>query len=359
MIITHSDADEAEWIEAKTILMERFSMKDLGDAVWVLGMKIERDRAARTLLLSQQSYIDKMLHQFGLVDAAPQETPEDSSVRLSKSDEAVSEEESKLMERIPYMELVGSLLYASTSVRLDISHVVGVLSRYMQRPGIKHWKTAKRCLRYLKGTKDMGIVYGLRHAESKGSKQEERPLTSKSDSSSLHASANVFSSASVPLTMYVDADWAGDIDDRRSTTGCVIMLFGAPVIWLSKKQNTVALSTAEAEYMALSLGLQELKFLMQLLVQIGLIPKLPIPVYSDNQAAISISSNPAVSHSRTKHIDLRHHYVRECVSSGEIRVEWISSKDQLADVFTKGLNKMTYAKLVERAMTGKEEECQQ
>ena len=83
MIITHSDADEAEWIEAKTILMERFSMKDFGDAVWVLGMKIERDRAARTLLLSQQSYIDKMLHQFGLVDAAPQETPEDSSVRLS------------------------------------------------------------------------------------------------------------------------------------------------------------------------------------------------------------------------------------------------------------------------------------
>lgn len=340
LIIGYTKADEQQWIELKSKLLARFTMKDLDDAVWVLGMKIERDRSARTLLLTQSSYIEKLLHSFNMSDSAPQETPEDASVRLSKADEASSEEESKMMERVPYMELVGSLLYASTSVRIDIAHVVGVLARYMQKPGVKHWKTAKRCLRYLKGTKDMGIQYGARGA---------RDSSASSNSSSAY-------DARCPLTMFVDADWAGDVDDRRSTTGCVIMLYGAPVIWLSKKQATVALSTAEAEYMAMSAGVQELKFALQLLNEIGLTPILPVPVYSDNQAAISISSTAGVPHSRTKHIDLRHHYVRELVSSGELRVEWIGSKDQLADVLTKGLNKSTYASLTQRIMEGRERE---
>jgi hypothetical protein len=133
------------------------------------------------------------------------------------------------------------------------------------------------------------------------------------------------------------------------------MLFGAPVVWVSKKQATVALSTAEAEYMAMSMALQELKWVKQFLTEIQFAPILPISIMSDNQAAISIANNPSLPHSRTKHIDLRHHYVREQVIEGLVKVEWIASKDQLADVFTKGLNKNTYKELTQQIMTQEEE----
>ncbi len=163
------------------------------------------------------------------------------------------------------------------------------------------------------------------------------------------------SSAPAHISVYCDADWAGDTDDRKSTTGCVVLLFGCPIFWMSKKQSTVALSTAEAEYMAISAALQEVKWLSQLLGELSCVVQKPIPVFSDNQAAISISSASAVPHSRTKHIDLRHHYVRESVRDGLLRIEWVESSKQLADVFTKALPKLQYKRLTEKIMTGRME----
>ena len=153
------------------------------------------------------------------------------------------------------------------------------------------------------------------------------------------------------VKVYCDADWAGDVDDRRSTSGCILLLHGSPIVWLSKKQATVALSTAEAEYMAMSAALKEVKWLVQLLEEIGVNVAAPVPMFSDNQAAISISSASAVPASRTKHIDLRHHYVRECVRDGSIQIRWVAGSEQLADVFTKGLGKQQHKKLTGEFMT--------
>jgi ribonuclease HI len=213
---------------------------------------------------------------------------------------------------------------------------VSVLTRFLQQPGLKHWQAAKRVLRYLKGTKTRTLTFGA------SEQSQDTAAAAVSTASALTPSSTI--------QVYCDADWAGDVDDRRSTTGAVIFLSGCAVIWLSKKQATVALSTAEAEYMAMSAALQEAKWLQRLVEEIGWPAATPMEFFSDNQAAISISSNPAVPHARTKHIDLRHHYVRECVQAGRISVQWVSSSKQMADVFTKGLNRQTFQELTEAIM---------
>lgn len=356
MVPIYSRSDRSEWVALKSKLMSAYSMKDLGSAQWVLGMKIVRDRERRLLWLTQELYVDKMLQEFRLVSSDSAPTPEESTIRLTKADGAQTREQQDEMSARPYMELVGSLLYATTSVFFEAAHAVGILTRYMQAPGPRHWQAAKRVLRYLKGCKAEGITYGQRQRIEQEERQQEQQQRSSKQVSSQIMHAPAAAAARGPhacvLTVYCDADWAGSVDDRRSTTGCVILLDGAPVIWLSKKQATVALSTAEAEYMAMSAAVTELKWARQLLTEIGSKPDEPIDVYSDNQAAVSIATSPSVSHTRTKHIDLRHHFVRECIDAGLIRLRWIRSNEQLADVFTKGLNRQQHAELTHKIKTG-------
>jgi hypothetical protein len=337
----HSRMDEHEWVEAKTKLMARYAMKDLGDAEWILGMKVKRDREQRRLILDQERYVEKMVKEFGMEDCKTQETPEEVGQQLTKRDEAQTAEEQQVMLSKPYMELVGSLLYASISTRPDISHAVAVLSRFMSNPGERHWVAAKRVLRYLKGTKGMGLEFIDRRSD----KQKEQARESQEDA--------------CMIDIYCDADWAGDVDDRKSTSGCLILLNGCGVVWLSKKQSTVALSTAEAEYMAMSAAVQEVIWVKQLMKEMGCRVKEPMNLFCDNQAAVSLSSHTSVPHTRTKHIDIRHHYVRAAVQSRLIRVEWVRSEQQLADVFTKGLKKQTYKQLTQQFMTEQEQQQQE
>ena len=366
--------DRDEWNEAKAALCSTYEMKDLGEAVWVLAMKLTRDRAARSITLTQESYIEKMMQQFGLDDAKTHDTPEEQT-KLTRADEATTEQRGAMQQR-PFMELVGSLLYASISTRPDIAHPVAMLCRSMQNPGPAHWIAAKRVLRYLAGTKTKGLRFSAKGQEEHSS--SENPRRTDVLARSMHAApASVARSGlctmdaagdpvprphstplldAPPLSLavveaYCDADWAGDVDDRRSTSGGIVLLHGCAMIWLSKKQATVALSTAEAEYMAMSATLQEVKWLLQLLEEIGVDVVKPVPMLSDNQAAISLSSASAVPHARTKHIDLRHHFVRESVRAGEIAIRWVAGSEQLADVFTKGLSKQQYKKLTDRIMT--------
>ena len=324
--------DEEEWKETKAILMNRYKMKDLGDAEWVLGMKIHRDRKRRTLKLDQSQYLERVLKEFGMEECKPLETPEEVGVQLTKQDQAHTPMQKEEMVNVPYMELVGSLLYASISTRPDICHAVSVCSRFMNNPGVKHWMAAKRICRYIRGSMEQALNFqpSLNH------KQTNTTLTPHN----IHATT-------ATVRVYCDADWAGDVDDRRSTSGCVLMLFGCPVVWLSKKQTTVALSTAEAEYMALSLAVSEAKWLKQFVSELGFVVDVPIPIHTDNQAALAIASSNAIAHSRTKHIDIRHHYVREAVDEGWIRIEWVDTKNQVADVFTKALPKQTFKQLTE------------
>ena len=191
------------------------------------------------------------------------------------------------MRDVPYMSAVGSLLYAAIGTRPDIAHAVNVASKFMKNPGQAHWMAVKRILRYIKGTVNKPLVF-----TAKGGMVKDQ----------------------LNVCVYSDADWAGDVDDRRSTSGHVVRIGDSTVIWSTKKQKTVSLSSAEAEYMALASATQEVKWVSQFLHELldvsGMSLCVNMSVYVDNQAAMLISKND-VYHDRTKHIDIRYHYIRD------------------------------------------------
>ena len=207
---------------------------------------------------------------------------------------------------------MGSLLYAAIATRPDISYAVGAVSKFCAAPSTSHLTAVKRILRYLKGTAELALTFN---------------------------SGN----SSAPVG-YADANWAGDLDDRHSTTGNVFLMAGGAISWLSKKQTSMALSTAEAEYISLSSASQENAWLRRLLVDIGLNVQGPTVLMEDNQGAISMAQNP-VNHSRTKHIDIRYHYVRECVQDGSLILQYCPSEKMLADILTKPLPKFQFEML--------------
>ena len=190
-------------------------MKHLGAANYILVMEIKRDLAKRKLWLNQRKYIKTILQRFDMPDSKSLKVPIPIGVRLSVEQCPKTQEEEADMSHVPYESAIGSL-------RLDIAHAVGVLSRFMSKPRKEHWKTVKRVFKYLRGTSDYGLCY-----------QGRLGLDRMSD-----------------ICGFVDADWAGGLDQRRSTSGYVFNLFGGALSWMSKKQSVVALSTIEAEYMA-------------------------------------------------------------------------------------------------------------
>lgn len=264
--------------------------------------------------ISQTKYIRDMLERFGMQDVKPAATPLEVNAKLKRLETEVKE-----MKDIPYRSAVGSLMYAMVGTRPDIAAAVGVVSRHLERPGLEHWQAVKRIFRYLKGSLDMAIEYGC---------SKSRRLQ---------------------LSGYCDADWGGDMTDRRSTTGYVFMMAGGAVSWNSRKQPTVALSSTEAEYMALSGAVQEAIWLRQLLRDLGYAQQGATPIYEDNQGCINLANNP-VSHSRTKHIDIRHHFVRERLESGDIGLQYCQTGDMGADLLTKGIATVQFRKL--RAILG-------
>jgi hypothetical protein len=218
----------------KTQLSKEFEMKDLGAARKILGMEIRREREKGTLYLSQRKYIEKIISRFGMENSKPVSTPLAAHFRLSADMSPSIEEEREYMSRVPYANAVGSLMYAMVCTRPDISHAVSMVSRYMANPGKEHWQAVKWLLRYLRGTLDVGLMF-----------QWEK-------SSEPHVSG------------YVDSDYAGDLDRRRSTTGYVFTLAHGPISWRSMLQPTVALSTTEAEYMAVTEAVKEALWLQGL-----------------------------------------------------------------------------------------------
>lgn len=217
--------NEKEKSSLKKKLSQIFNMQDLGEAKYLLGMTITRDREARKIWLDQSTYVQKTLLKFGMSDCKPVSTPLNPSNKLSNEMEPKSSEEINEMSKISYREAIGSLLYASQGTRPDISFAVSSLSRYMQNPGKGHWSAVKRVFKYLNGTIGARLEFSREPtAEFEG------------------------------CFGYCDADWANHSDTRRSITGSVFMFQGGPVVWQNKKQSSVALSTTEAEYMALSAG---------------------------------------------------------------------------------------------------------
>jgi len=258
--------------ELKQALSKRYKMKDMRELSYILGISVIQDKRKNCVFLHQKHYIEAILQKYGMHDANPVATPADANVKLKKDDGV-----SKSVDSSTYQSMVGNLLYAAMATRPDIAQAVSVVSKFNANPSVSHLTAVKRVLRYLKGTVNLALKYN---------QTESRALVG-----------------------FSDADWAGDQDDRRSTTGNVFLLGGGAVSWLSKKQSTVALSTAEAEYVALSQAAQECVWLRRLLSDLGM-DATPVVILEDNQGAIAIAKNP-VDHSRTKHIDIRYHYIRE------------------------------------------------
>lgn len=289
----------------KKFLKSNFMMKDIGAATSCVGMQIVQSKNHDRIEIHQSNYIRDILVKYNMADCNPISTPVDPNQKLTKDMSPKSKADMEEMAMIPYQEAVGSILYLAQCTRPDIAYAVNNVSRFNQNPGKAHWTAVKRIFRYLKGTIDKKLVY-----------------THKRDS-------NVYG--------YSDADFASDVDERRSCTGFVFVLQGAAISWNSKRQPTVAISTTEAEYMALSCGTQEAIYLKQFENEFGIgNVDQPITLFCDNMSAIHLASND-VYHSRTKHIDVKHHFVRQSVSNCLIEVKSIGTDKMAADNLTKSV----------------------
>jgi hypothetical protein len=290
-----------------TQLAATFELKDLGPLRYFLELQIEY--GSDCLFVHQRKYITDLLSKFNMPTCKAASTPFSISHKLQPSTEAI------LSDPTPYRSLVGALQYA-TFTRPDITYAVNQVCQYMHKPTATHFAAVKRILRYLQGTLSLGIH---------------------------------FKSGSPVLTAFTDSDWASDPYDRRSTTGITVFLGNNPITWISKKQHTVSQSSTEAEYRALASGATELAWLRQVLCDLGVVlPNAPT-MWCDNTSAIALASNP-VFHSRTKHIEVDYHFVRERVVRGDLHLQFISTDDQLADLFTKPLSTQRFQRLTSKLM---------
>lgn len=325
--------DKAEWGELKAKLVARFKTKDLGASTWILGMRITRDRKARTITLDQELYVTKALERYGLQQCKAAATPGAVSSSRDVSREG-SDSESHSggaaaaadaadggqapADRQLFQEMVGTLMYSAVSCRPDIAHAVQVLARSMQAPTQLHMQAAKRVFRYLAGSKDVGLIFGSRNGDAVAdSRGRENGLR-------------------LDVCCFADADWANDKADRKSITGWVAKVNGDPISWASKKQRTVAQSTCEAELYAEAAAIQEVLWLRGLLKELGLHVQTGSRVFGDNQSTIAISHN-GIKGERTKHVDVKYHFITETVESGAVQLKWIPTTEQQADIFTKAL----------------------
>ncbi|KAG9450795.1 hypothetical protein H6P81_010760 [Aristolochia fimbriata] len=288
MLIAAKSQVEIDRLKAQ--LNKEFEMEDLGEAKKILGMEISMNRERGKLWLSQKQYLQKVLQRFGIHnDTKPVSTPLAPHLKLSSHLSPTTDEEREYMATVPYANAVGSLMYAMVCTRPDISQAISVVSRFMHDLGKGHWQAVKWILRYLQNTVDVGLAF--ERDESLGQ----------------------------CIVGYSDSDYAGDLDKRRSTTGYLFTLAKASISWKSTLQSTVALSTTEAEYMAITEAVKETIWLHGLLKNLGVGQK-QLKVYSDSQSVIHLAKNQ-VFHARTKHIDVRYHFVREILEEEEILLQ--------------------------------------
>ena len=314
----HRD-DRDEWGTLKALLVERFKTKDMGESKWILGMHIQRDRTARTITLDQELYVTKALERYGLTECKVASTPEVVG-REVVGDSAADAALDAPADRQLFMELTGTLMHAMVGTRLDIAHATNQCASRMQAPTKRDMQAAERILRYLAGTRDVGLVFGSHNGPTVGESRGRRTQVV----------------VDVTVCAYADADWANGKSDRRSISGWVGKLNGDAISWSSKKQRTVALSTCEAELYAEAAAIQEVLWLRGLLAELGLHSLTGSVVYGDNQSAIAVSKN-GIKGERTKHVDIKYHFVTETVDRGDVVLKWVPTNEQQADLFTKAL----------------------
>ena len=302
IILTGSYAEELN--ELKNVLAREFEVKDLGSLKYFLGMEVARSK--KGIVVSQRKYVLDLLKETGMLGCKPAATPMESTYK------AGLEKESPPIDKGRYQRLVGKLIYLSHT-RPDIGFSVSVVSQFMNNPNEEHLEAVYRILRYLKMTPGKGLFFGKSNKKS--------------------------------VEIYSDADWAGSITDRRSTTGYCSYVWGNLITWRSKKQAVVARSSAEAEYRALAQGICEGIWLFRVLKELRVEIDEPMKMFCDNMAAINIAKNP-VHHDRTKHVELDRHFIKEKVEEGLLDLTYTPSNLQVADIFTKALPRTTFEDLI-------------
>ena len=294
MIITGDDAEEISRLQEQ--LSTEFEMKNLGGLKYFLGIEVARSRQG--IFLSQRKYVLDLLSEVGLLECKPADTPIVPNHKLGEYTDQVPADKER------YQRLVGKLIYLSHT-RPDIAYAVSVVSQFMHCPSEDHMDAVIRILRYLKSSPGKGLMF----------------------SKNNHLNVDG----------YTDADWAGNISDRKSTSGYFTFVGGNLVTWRSKKQKVVALSSAEAEFRGMAKGLCELLWLRRLLAEIGFAPSSEMNLFCDNKAAIDISHNP-IQHDRTKHVEVDRHFIKHNLEEKIIRFPFVKSEDQLADILTKAVS---------------------
>ncbi|MBW0543081.1 hypothetical protein O181_082796 [Austropuccinia psidii MF-1] len=292
-------------------------MKDLGKAELLLGVKI--NHLAGGFSLSQEHYIDKLAEEYEIKKLTPSNTPLRPNIQLSNA----TEDEVRAFQElgINYRSAIGALNYISLNSRPDITFAVSHLSQFLENPGTTHWSACLQVLRYLYHTKTLALHY-----------------------------ANTGSSGVIG---HADADWGNSVIDRRSTSGYTISLNGNLISWRTKKQPTVSHSTTEAEYKSLSDLTKEVEWLMQLMKEIGIDETMTPQLLNDNKGAIDLAhSNSNHNGFKTKHMDIKYHYIRDLLKNSTIKLSYISTHLMAADFLTKAVGKTillrsrSYLKLV-------------
>lgn len=308
-------ATKTKQIEAAASrLSSKFNLQSLGELSFYLGSRIIRNRKSRQVFMVQDAYFDQMLEKYHLADEDPADTPLDPYQRIEAAPEGYKASKN-LTQR--YQSLVGKEMWPAMQTRPDIAYAVAVLAQYLQNPTNEHMAQAKRCARYIKKTKKYGICF--------------------TGNGGCH------------LTGYADASHADDITTRRSTGAHVFMLSGGPLSWKSGRLPLVTLSSTESEYCSLTLAAKEAIAMARLLTEMEYTDTTePVTIFEDSKPAIDLTKKPAGADGRTKHIELRWHFIRQAISNGEVKVEWLPTDQQVADGLTKPLDRIKFERFREQ-----------
>jgi transposase InsO family protein len=313
-VIAFDRADLAEWTADKKSIAATYAIKDLGECQWILNMKVIRDRPNHIITLSQEAYVERIIDEYGMREVRSATNPAtvgdlylpaDGSTPIRLSTQQV----------VLYQQMVGALLYAANITRIDIAFIVSQLCRYTSKPCVHQLEAAKQVFKYLRDTSSTKLIFGQSNTDPD----------------------------EVNITAYSDANWGGDQETGKSTTGCLIRFNGDIINWLSRRQKSVAQSSAESEYMALAETVKEVLWYRSWIHEV-FNQWICGTVKCDNQAAIKLSDNDTI-HDRSKHIHLRYHFIRDEVLKQHIQINWVCSQEQQADILTKALGTKVFVRL--------------
>ena len=285
----------------KDEIRAKYKITDLGPISWVLGMKVVHDRVTRTISLSQEPYIDAIVTKYNFSDLKPVSIPMDPNVQLLRT-RPRSIADTACMKNIPYRATIGLFMYLAVATRPDIAFTVSTVAQFSQDPGLEHWEAVKHIYRYLLGTRKLALTFG---AGKQG------------------------------LEGFTDADRASQ-EHRHAISGYAYILDRGAVSWVSKKQELVTLLTTEAKYVAATHTAKEGIWLCLLVEEVFHPLAHPTPLHLDSQSAIALTKDSSY-HARTKHIDIRYHFIHFIVDNGSLRLLYCPTEDMIADTLTKAL----------------------